>query len=419
MKTLLIQQATLVDPQSPHHLQICDIYIENGTITEIGQLSSHSADEVLSLENCHVSPGWMDPLVTIGSPGYEERETLANGIQTALRSGFTTIGLQPVSDPIIDHRAAVGHLIQETQNQTLEVLPLGSLSKGQNGEQLAALYEMFEAGAVGFTDVKKSIANPNLLKIALQYCRNFDGLVFSHPQDTHLSTNGVMHEGETSANLGLVGIPSVAETAQIARDIALLEYTGGRLHIPFVSSAESLELIQKAKEKGLNISCSVGLAHLWFCDEDLHDFDSDFKVFPPLRSASDREALKKGLISGVIDCVSAMHEPINIENKAVEFEHALDGSIGLEAMFGILTQLFPLEKCVQFLCRGRNIYGLENPSLIEGASANLTLFDPDFTWKLSTTDLYSTSKNCMFVDQPMRGRVYGVFNQNTLIHNFE
>lgn len=419
MKTLLIQQATVVDSKSPHHLETVDLFIEDGQITQIGELGSIAAEHTLALENCHVSVGWFDPLVSIGSPGYEERETLENGIQTALKSGFTTIGLQPVSDPIMDNRAAVGHMVQATQNTPLEVLPLGSLSAGQQGDQLAALYEMHQAGAVGFTDVKKTVANPNLLKIALQYTQNFKGLIFSHPQDPHLSTNGVMHEGHTSTQLGLVGIPSVAESAQIARDIALLEYTQGKLHIPFVSTAEGVELIREAKKKGLHISCSVGLPHLWFTDEDLNNFDSNFKLYPPLRSKKDRNALRQGLKEGVIDGVSAMHEPMNIENKAVEFEYAAPGSVGLEAFFGILLQIFPLQECIHFLTRGRAIFGLEIPSIRKGEAANLSLFNPESKWKLSTAELHSSSKNCAFIDQPMRGRVYGTFHRNTLTQNFE
>ena len=414
MKTLLIQKATVVDPQSSHHLQTCDILIENGKISQMGELSGQTADKVLSWEQCHVSPGWFDPFVSIGSPGYEERETLENGIRTALQSGYTGIGLQPVSDPIIDHRAALSHLVQTTKDLPLDVFPLGALSQGQKGEQLAALYEMFEEGAVGFTDVKRAISNPNLLKIALQYSRNFKGLVCSHPQDGQLAKNGVMHEGKTSTLLGLAGIPTVAETTQVARDIALLEYTQGKLHIPFVSSAATLELIRGAKKKGLDISCSVGLPHLWFCDEDLQEFDTNFKLFPPLRSAKDREALREGLVSGVIDSVSAMHEPMNIEHKAVEFEHAFGGSIGLEASFGILMQLFPLQESIQFLSRGRRIFGIESPSVEVGQQANMTFFNPEVTWTLTTNDLISTSKNCAFIGQSLRGKVYATYHRNTL-----
>ena len=207
---------------------------------------------------------------------------------------------------------------------------------------------MHSEGAIAFGDHKNPIQKANLLKIALQYSQSFEGIIVSHPMNIELAGNGVMHEGITSTRIGLKGIPSMAESVQIARDLEILKYTGGKLHLPFISTEEGLDLIRKSKNLGLNVSCSVGLPHLIFDDIKLENFDTNFKVFPPIRSKTDQQALRAGLLEGTIDMISSMHEPMNIEHKKLEFENAAPGTLGLESCFGMLSKVFPLDKVISF-----------------------------------------------------------------------
>ncbi len=233
-----------------------------------------------------------------------------------------------------------------------------------------------------------------------------------------LEQNGVVHEGEASTRLGLKGIPRIAESVQIARDLELLKYTEGRLHIPFITTKESVFLIQKAKAEGLSVSCSVGIPHLYFDEAKIENFEANYKFFPPLRTQEDKTALREGLLSGTIDMVSAMHEPMNIENKELEFEHASPGSIGLEACFGILNNLFPVEKSIAFLTRGRRCFGLDIPQIKVGAKADLTCFDPDINYVLTKAHLRSTSKNCAYLGETLTGKVIATLN-NDQIHQHD
>ena len=245
------------------------------------------------------------------------------------------------------------------------------------------------------------------MRIALDYSQSFGGLIQAYPMDKALSNNGQMHEGIISTTLGLKGIPQVAETTTLARDLQLLDYTQGKLHIPFISSAASLEIVRAAKKKGLNVSCGVGIPHLLFTDENLMDFNSHYKIFPPLRSASDQRALREGLLDGTIDMVSSMHQPINPELKDLEFVQAHEGSIGLEAAFGVLQNHFPLEKVISFLTRGKKRFGIQNTGFKIGAIADFSLFTPSGTSVFTKENIYSTSKNCMFIGADIKGSVYG------------
>jgi dihydroorotase len=276
---------------------------------------------------------------------------------------------------------------------------------------------MQQAGALAFYDAFQPIHNPQLLKIALEYSQSFDGLLLSHPSNITLEANGQMHEGVTSTELGLKGIPSIAESIQINRDLELLENSGGRLHIPFISSAAGVAHIRAAKKKGLNVSCSVGLPHLFFDATALASFDANLKLFPPIRTQEDQKALREGLLDGTIDCVSSMHQPINPEYKELEFELALPGSIGLEACFGILSSLFPLEQAVRFLTRGKAIFSVPEPKIEVGQVADFTFFDPNQNNQLSPSDLLSTSKNCAFLGYQLSGKVLGCYNNKQLHWN--
>lgn len=415
---ILLKSAKIICPENKElHLKKRDILIKKGIIEKIGAaVEAPSNIKVLDKKNLHVSLGWFDSSVSFGEPGFEERETIANGLFTAGKSGFTDIILNPNTNPVPDTSSDVVFLKERGLGKVTKIYPLGTLTKNADGVDLAELFDMKNAGAVAFFDFKKQISNPNLLKIALLYAQNFDGLVYSFPQDGNIKGNGVAHEGEVSTKLGLKGIPALSEELQIARDLFILEYTGGKLHIPTISSAGSVKLIAEAKKKGLDVTCSVAVHNLFFSDETLKDFDTHFKVSPPLRTKSDSKALIKGLKNGTIDFVTSDHIPMDIEHKRVEFDNAKSGSIGLESAFGALNTIFELEETVSFLTKGRSRYQVETPELKEGSKACLTLFNPDGEYTFETTDILSTSKNSMFLGSELKGKVYGIINndQSTL-----
>ena len=404
---ILLKNATIINEKSPFHNQKQDLLIVDGILSKIETQLDKEADKVIELKDLHLSSGWFDPSVSFGEPGFEERETLNNGLLTAAKSGFTHILLNPNTQPVISSHSDVNHIIQSTNSHTTALYVSASLSEKAEGMQMASLYDMHKAGAKAFGDFNQAISNPNLLRIALDYIQSFDGIIQSYPIDLGLQNNGQMHEGKVSTNLGLKGLPEVAETAPLARDLQLLEYTQGKLHIPYLSSATSVDLIRAAKKKGLNVSCGVGIPHLIFTENELADFDPNFKIIPPLRAIEDQKALREGLLDGTIDMVSSLHQPINPELKNLEFVESEPGSIGLEAAFVVLQKQFPLEQVISFLTRGKKRFGIADPQIMIGAPADLSLFTPKGSGLLNEDDLYSGSKNCMFIGSPTQGKVYG------------
>ncbi len=413
METLL-KNAVIVCPENKElHLKKRDITIKGGKITGISAAITPKKDtDVINLANLHVSVGWFDSGVAFGEPGFEERETISRGLWTAAISGFTDIVLSPNTLP--DSSSDIVFLKERSAGEPTGLHPMGTLTKGSQGLELAELYDMKNAGAVAFYDFKKQLSNSNLLKLGLLYARNFDGLLLSFPQDGNIKGNGVAHEGEISTSLGLKGIPALAEEIQIARDLFILEYTGGKLHIPTISTAKSVQLIKEAKGKGLDVSCSVAIHNLFFTDSELQDFDARFKVSPPLRGKADIKALIKGLQTGVIDFVSSDHIPIDIENKRLEFDNALEGTLGLQTAFGCLNKLLGMELSIALLTKGRSRFGVEQPELKVGSPANITLFDPESTFVFEEGNIRSTSKNSMFVGSELKGRAYGVINNGSM-----
>lgn len=398
------------------HLKKRDILIKNGSIEKIAsKIPAQGKTEVIDLKNLHVSIGWFDSGVCFGEPGFEERETIANGLRTAAKSGFTDIVLNPNTRPLPDSSSDIVFLKNMANGHACNLYPLGTLTVKGEGRELAELYDMQNSGAIGFYDFKHAIGNSNLMKIALQYARNFDGLVHSFPMDIQIAGKGIVNEGEVSTQLGLKGIPTLAEELQIARDLFILEYTGGKLHIPTISAANSVKLISAAKKKGLDVSCSVAIHNLWFTDEVLTEFDTNYKVMPPLRTKNDIKALLKGIKDGVIDFVTTDHIPMNVEEKRIEFDNAGYGSIGLENAFGILNQLMDTETAIGLLTKGRERYGLETPVIMEGRTACLTLFDPEGEYVFGKDDILSTSKNSMFQGSRLKGKAHGVISNDQIL----
>ena len=413
---LIIRKATIIDPQSPFHNQTVDLRITNGSFEKIGtSLPKSGTHQEFQQEGLHISQGWFDTSVSLGEPGFEDRETIANGLEVAAKSGFTGIALQPNSYPIIDNQSQVHFVKQKANGFATELFPIGALTKASEGKDLAELFDMKNAGAVAFGDYGKSLSNANLMKIALQYTQDFDGLVIAFSQDETIKGNGVANEGIVSTRLGLKGNPNLAEEIIVARNLFLLGYSGGKLHIPTISTVKSVALIKEAKKKGLNVTCSVSVHHLVLTDEKLEAFDSRYKVSPPLRTEEDRKALLAGIKDNTIDCITSDHNPIDIENKKMEFDLAKNGTIGLESAFGALLTVLPLDKIIEKMTFGKQILKIESQEIKENNKVSISLFTTGDKWTFEKVNILSKSKNSAFIGQPMKGSTIGIYNQGKLV----
>lgn len=416
---ILIKSAIILDAASPFHRQKKDILISNGTIQQIADTIEASANtQLVEKENLYVSNGWFDCSVCFGEPGLEERETILNGLKTAARSGFTAVAVNPNTDPIIDSKSGVEFLINSSKGEATKLYPIGALTKNSEGKEMTEMFDLKNSGAIAFADYKSAITNDNLMKIALLYAQNFDGLVMSFPQNNSIAHGGIANEGENSTKLGLKGNPALAEHLQIARDLFLLEYTGGKLHIPTVSTQKSIELIAEARKKGLQVSCSVAVHNVCLSDDELSEFDSNCKVNPPLRTKADVLALQDAVRKGLIDAITSDHHPIDIEHKKVEFNQAEYGTIGLESAFGVLNSIFELDEFLPLITyKARKTFGIEVPAISEGNPCELSLFSPKGEYTFTQDNILSTSKNSAFLGKTLKGRVYGIYANNKLILN--
>ena len=413
----LIKNATIIDANSPYHYKKKDILISDGKLEKIADsIPNKDNFTIVELENLYVSCGWFDTSVSLGEPGFEERETIKNGLQTAAKSGFTSIAINANTNPVIDSKADVEYLISKANNSAINLYPIAALTQGSKGVEMAELFDMQQSGAIAFGDYNKSIENDKLMKIALLYAQNFNGLVLSFPKNNAIAGEGIANEGINSTKLGLKGNPALAEHIQISRDLFLLEYTGGKLHIPTITTSKSVALIKEAKKKGLQVTCSVTAHHLILTDDELHSFDSNFKTNPPLRTKEDIKALIKGVKSGIIDIITSDHNPIDIEHKKVEFSEAKDGVIGLETAFSAVNSVLELQDFIScFTTKPKEIFGIKNHSITEGNIADITLFNPDTTTIFTKASILSTSKNSPFINKKLKGEVYGIFSNNQLI----
>lgn len=414
MKTL-IKSATIIDASSEYHLQTKDILIEDGKITQIEDAITTPVDNKIELPNLHVSQGWFDSSVSFGEPGYEERETIANGLLTAAKSGFTSVALNPDTKPIADNKSAITFLTTKAMGNAVNVYPIGAMTVQSESVDLSEMYDMHTGGAVAFGDYKIPVSNPNLLKIALLYAQNFGGLIQSFPHEKKIAGKGVVHEEANATKLGLKGIPALAESLQVARDLFILEYTGGKLHIPTVSTEASVKAIRDAKAKGLDVSCSVAIHNLFLTDDTLETFNSNFKVLPPLRTQKEVEILKEAVLDGTIDFVTSDHTPIDIENKKLEFDLAEYGTIGLESAFGALNHVFGPEKTVELLTNAKERFAIKTSNIAVGATADISLFNPAETYVFTTKHIASSTKNSAFIGSKLTGKAYGIFNNNQLV----
>ncbi|MGB6036821.1 MAG: dihydroorotase [Cryomorphaceae bacterium] len=411
MKTL-ISKAKIIDKRHAQNGAIVDILIEDGIIKKIAASISEAADEKIEGDGLCVSIGWMDMRANFRDPGEEYKEGISNGLKVAAKSGFTAVALSPDTTPAIDNKGAVEYLRNRAKGSGVDIYPIGAVSVGLKGESMSEMYDMHQAGAVAFGDDKHSLNESGLLHRALLYTSNFDTPVFHFPYDSKLIPNGQINEGEISTGLGLKGIPAISEEMMVRRDLTLLEYTEGRLHLGPLSSVRSIELASEARKKGLNVTTEVTATHLAFSEKELHDFDTNFKLLPPLRTEENRKALIAALKEGKIDVITSDHSPEDEEHKKLEFDLANFGMAGMELFFpmvlGAVGNDFPLDELVaKFSISPREILGIDVPLIAEGEKANLALFSTQggFEFKHLQTKGFNVPKG----SDSLKGQVIRTF----------
>lgn len=413
---ILIRSAKLVSPGHEWHQKVCDLFIEDGKIAAIGTNLKQKADKEIQVENLHVSSGWFDGKVNFCDPGFEHKEDLHSGLRLAEAGGMTAVATSPDTQPKISNKAQVEYLIHKSQLSPVQVYPFGSLTEQLEGKVLAEMYDMQQAGAIAFTDAEKNVS-AGIMYRALLYAKNFSGLVISFPFDSSIFGKGMVHEGKASVLTGLKSIPSLAEYVMVQRDLSILEYTESRLHFTGISCKESVEMIRAAKKQGLAVTADCYIHNLIFTENDVLGFDSNFKFMPPLRSSDDQQALIQALKDGTLDFVCSDHNPEDIENKEVEFDHAAFGSIGTQSLFAALNTVkeLSLERKIDLISKApRNTLGVDSAEIAAGKTANLTLFNPDKEWIFTKDSNLSKSANSPLFNRTLIGEVVGIINNGVL-----
>ncbi len=413
---LLIQGGRVIDPAQGLDA-VADLLLEEGAVARIGGLGEKlrpgKGTEVIDAAGLVVAPGLIDLHVHLREPGQEYKETVRTGTMAAAAGGFTAVACMANTEPVNDNRSVTEHILAEARRHAYaRVYPVGAVSKRLAGEELAEIGEMVRAGAVAVSDDGKPVMNAELMRRALLYAQHFGIPVVQHAEDLHLSAAGVMHEGEWSTKLGLPGIPGSAEDVMVARDLLLLEDTGGRYHVAHLSTARSLEMVRRAKGKGLGVTCEVAPHHLVLTDEEVatSGFSTQTKMKPPLRSERDRAALLNGLADGTVDAIASDHAPHHADEKDVEFSLAPFGILGLETTLSLCLDrlvrpgVIGLQRLIELLSSGpARAFGLPGGTLAAGSPADVTIFDPDKKITVFAGRFRSRSRNTPFDGWKLRG----------------
>ena len=412
----LIQGGTILDPSQGLE-KIADLLIEDGRVAEIGVVEPGENLDVFDANGLIVAPGFIDLHVHLREPGEEYKETIATGAAAAVAGGFTSICAMPNTKPVNDNASITRYIVDKARQADLaNVYPIGAITRGSLGEDLAEMAEMKEAGAIAVSDDGRPVMNAQVMRHAMEYARDHGLVVVDHCQDLHLSAGGVMNEGCCSTLLGLKGMNRAAEDSHVGRDIILAELTGARTHIAHISTKGAVEMVRRAKQQGLPVTCEVTPHHLALTDSAVLGFNTNTKMSPPLRAEEDCAALLEAVVDGTIDAIATDHAPHHQDEKMLEFDRAPFGIVGLETALGVvLTTLYhtgnvSLSRLVELLTTGpANVFSLERGTLQKGAVADLVLFDPDREWKVDPHRFKSKSRNTPFADWTLRGAIVATF----------
>lgn len=413
MSTLLIKNGRVIDP-SRNLDAVQDLLIVDGHIADDNIIASHvDVDQLIDAQGLLVCPGLIDLHVGFREPGSEEDETIESGAMAALAGGFTTVACLPDTVPVVDSRASAEFVVRQSDRAArARVLPLGAVTKAHAGEELAEIGQLIDGGAVAFSDGKRPISNPEIMRRALQYASMWNRPIFNHAQVPELVHGGIMHEGFQSTVLGLRGMPAAAEEIMVRRDIALAETTKGRVHLMSISSRRSVEEIGQAISRDIQVTADVSPHHLLLTDDCMQDYDTNYKVDPPIRTEEHRQALIGGLIDGTISCISSDHQPLSHEKKSLELDLAPFGIAGLETLLPLCVKALIEPRHLTWLQLIRKlttgpaeILGLDAGTLRPGAVADITLIAPDETWSIDTELFRSRSQNNPFDSLSVQGRV--------------
>ena len=416
MNSILLQSVTIIHPEKSS--QRTDVLIDAGRIVKV-EPDIPLLDNMRSIDGRgkFLSPGFFDLHACFGEPGLETKEDITSGCMAAAAGGFTGLALVPQVEVPIHSKSEVSYILNKSKGQLVDVHPLGCISYRGEGKELAELFDMYQSGAFAFTDGSKPVVDAGLMSRALLYAKGFDALICSFPEDVQIAGKGKMNEGPVSTFLGIKGNPALAEELMILRDLHLASYHNARIHFSTISTAKGVALIRDAKRKGQAVSCDVSIHHLVFSDQDLMEFDSHYKMRPPLRSREDIEALLEGLSDGTIDAIVSQHMPHEVEFKQVELEKAAYGAIGLQIALSMALRVgLSLEQIVEKMSvNPRKILGLPPVEMVPGAKANLTLFDTQVGWTFNADSNRSKSNNSPLWGQDLVGRVEWIFNNNQYI----
>jgi len=412
---LLFKSVTLTDPSSAFNGQVRDVLVEDGKIIRIAADIQTDA-EIIDGKGCCLAPGFFDLNCNFGELGLETKEDMQTGTRAASAGGFTGVALMPNMQPPVHSKSEVQYLLNQSRGNLVDVYPLGAISYKTQGKDLAEMYDMHTSGALAFTDGNHPVQDAGLMERALLYAQGFEGLVFSYPEDSSIAGKAKVHEGVVSTLLGMKGIPALAEALMISRDLYLAEYTNSKLHFTTISTARAVEQIRRAKAKGLKVTCDVAAHHLILTDKALMNFDSMYKVKPPLRIWQDVDALLEGLRDGTVDAIVSQHTPHETEFKEVEFEVAEFGMIGLQTAFSLAVQSgLDLNLIIEKMAiNPRKILGIKEASVTEGGTANLVLLNPEMKWVYTRGNNLSKSFNSPFLGREMTGKVLIAINNNQI-----
>ena len=418
-QSILLKNSNILDILNGKS-SVQDILIKNGKIVDLGKIKNVENCTVINCKDKIVTQAFIDIHAHLNTPGTGDQETLKSGSISALSGGYSKICIMPDTNPVIDNPELINFIFDQSNSLPVQIYPIGAITKNLNGIDIAELGSMINAGAIAISDANNSLMNSQVARYAIEYAKMFNVPFINHAEDKNLVNKGLMNESITSNNLGLAGNPSISESIMVYRDLEIAHYVEGKIHIPNVTCSESINLIDRYKNKKTDVSCEVSPQHLFFKDTDLKSYDSNLKISPPLRSDNDIDSIIKGLKNGTIDCIASNHQPHRFDDKDKDFHHASSGMISFETAFAatntVLSQNnFSIKSILKlFSLNPSKIMNLELSSIKVGSKAELVIIDPNKKWTFTKNDIFSKSDNSPFLNHEFLGKVEFTINKNIL-----